>query len=604
MACEKCRLRKVKCDRARPTCLNCARRSLSCGYNGERRKRQRLDSTKVGVAQSHVEGDHQGVEGLIAVHQMTRPDPNFTSVLISSREGRDQPSSAVSDVREAAYLSPESTDSHVSRPYPQMNVRSDMAEAADYVHDHTTSMTCSITGLVTPSDSLLDIILGNPDVDSLPDCNPSVWIRTDTGDEYTGPSSGISTMSELGMNWIRKRVQGSDELCGVFEELRTSVLSLLTQPKCVGPGPWCDPVDSTPKKPLPSVETMWEYVRAYFSSVQIIFPILDQTTFEAELLAFTADQTRSTDSWNALLFAVLASGCRASLSDETASAFQESGSEAWGYFLNALSYERKLMHEATDLTAVKALVVMTTYAQGISSPQRLEYTLCSTASRLAQSLGLNRCPSPEWGLTESEKDERSRVFWVVYCLDKTIALRCGRPSVIHDYDISCSFPLGIRLPQPGDRSAHDITDDLGQKFDFFLCFTVFARLCGKISLQLYSAAALCLRPVYLEETANQLLSSLKSWQESIPASIRPGQPFGRCQVASGAPRMQTLVLHFSYYYALCAIYRRFTPLFCQDNEEIHLEHSVGEASITHIEAARSMVLLTKYIDVETYSPGW
>ncbi|KAF8577045.1 hypothetical protein K439DRAFT_588198 [Ramaria rubella] len=39
MACKFCRVRKIKCDGGRPTCYNCARRSLDCTYDPEVRRR-------------------------------------------------------------------------------------------------------------------------------------------------------------------------------------------------------------------------------------------------------------------------------------------------------------------------------------------------------------------------------------------------------------------------------------------------------------------------------------------------------------------------------------------------------------------------------------
>lgn len=44
-------------------------------------------------------------------------------------------------------------------------------------------------------------------------------------------------------------------------------------------------------------------------------------------------------------------------------------------------------------------------------------------------LGLHRQALRRWHLSDSEIQERNRLFWVVYDLDKTISLRCGRPSV-------------------------------------------------------------------------------------------------------------------------------------------------------------------------------
>jgi hypothetical protein len=291
--------------------------------------------------------------------------------------------------------------------------------------------------------------------------------------------------------------------------------------------------------------------------VQTIFPVLERAIFDPWLTA-RLERPTATISGCALLNAVIASGYRAALSDETTSGFQNSSRESWGYFQNALWYESKLVNGHTDLLAVQALAVMTVYAQGMSSPQRLEYTLSSTTSRLAQSLSLHRHAPPEWGLSEDELEERSRVFWVVYCLDKTIALRCGRPSAILDDDISCPFPRSHITPLQD-------TSDNRTPPSFFLLYARFSRICGRISSLLYSATALCQPSSHLANLARRVLANIESWKMALPTRLRPGQHFGRIQTVGDYSRLQLLVLHFSYYDSICAVHRRFTAIFV-DNE--------------------------------------
>lgn len=66
--------------------------------------------------------------------------------------------------------------------------------------------------------------------------------------------------------------------------------------------------------------------------------------------------------------------------------------------------------------------------QGIASPQ-VECMISAVAVRLALQKGLHKQPSKGWNLTRSEIEERNRTFWILYWLDKTIALRSGRPQV-------------------------------------------------------------------------------------------------------------------------------------------------------------------------------
>ncbi|CAI6013727.1 unnamed protein product [Clonostachys chloroleuca] len=82
-------------------------------------------------------------------------------------------------------------------------------------------------------ETLLDRILEGKDRECTKDRNPALWMRSTDGDEYTGPSSGISTISDLGLNWIRQNVPDSQVLCETIQDIRNGVLSHLRQPKCV-----------------------------------------------------------------------------------------------------------------------------------------------------------------------------------------------------------------------------------------------------------------------------------------------------------------------------------------------------------------------------------
>ncbi|KAL1898524.1 hypothetical protein Sste5346_003428 [Sporothrix stenoceras] len=551
MACQACRMRKIKCDRTRPICQNCRLRSSHCTYAGERRQRRHTD---VGGG-----------------------PPRVTAVQIQRRQQEYTPTGHdYSSIDSTALLG---------------------NTAPPFVSTHGHSHNRGSPGSQGSSHSLLDGILGDDvgevDSDTTPSSsprNPAVWMRLQDGDEYTGPSSGLAAISDVGLEWIRAHASGvedadADGLCATIDEIRTVLMSHLRQPKCVPPEALHTSVMGL--TPLPPPALIRQYVDAYFSSVQTLFPVLDREEFDALWEMYGTSEDMGPPSWHALLNAVVASGCRAALSDEeTAAAFQASGRAAWAFFQNALAYEPLIIHHATDLTAVQAMAALTVFAQGLSSPQRLEYTLCSMAVRLAQGLALHRRPAAEWGLTEAEQRQRDRVFWVIYGLDKTIALRCGRPAVLQDDEISCRFPRQVRVHQ----------DDL-QGLDLFLCFTRMTRICGAVARQLYSVAALSTPSAQLKGTMDQLLADVAQWMESIPTRLRPGRPIHSIATSTAA-RMQLLALHATYFYVLCAIYRRFTPLFTP-GEEANPETIKGI-----VEAARALVLLTKHLDVESFTPAW
>ncbi|KAF7166310.1 hypothetical protein CNMCM6106_002168 [Aspergillus hiratsukae] len=596
MACKACRARKIKCDRTRPVCQNCRQRSSHCTYTGERRTRRWTEAGMPSTDSLSAVRRRQPAE----IRSLMRAD--LPALPPSTRPQMQSPGASPSCWR--------SMDPHPMEMEPDAIAGDILSTRVLSYEPRPVLQTPTSSGASQQQyDNLLDKILDGDDMECLKDRNPALWMRASDGDEYTGPSSGISTVSDLGLNWVRDNVAESDVLCETIQDIRNGILSHIRQPKCIPqdlPLALLTPSSSASTRDisqeLPPAQAM-AYVEAYFSTVQVLFPVLDRDVFLAQLAAVRAGQApASTYSWQALYNAVLASGCRATLSEETAEAFKTSGREAWSYFQKALSFESRILHGATDLMAIQAVAVMTIFAQGLSSPQRLEYTLSSIASRLAQSLALNRHPPPEWDLTESEKRERNRVFWVIYCLDKMIGLRCGRPCVIYDEEVSCCFPRGVRVIQRGD-DAYPMAPGGWPPFDFFLCFTKLSHIGGNVSRMLYSATALYTPSSRLVLRLNGLLEDLQAWVHSIPDDIRPGKHLNRMPDTHGLSRDQIVVLHASYYYVLCAIYRRFTPIFTQDSKS--LEHLIDSKShVSHIEAARCIALLTKHLDFESFSPAW
>lgn len=68
----------------------------------------------------------------------------------------------------------------------------------------------------------------------------------------------------------------------------------------------------------------------------------------------------------------------------------------------------------------------------------LQYILVASAYRLACGQGLHVQPAPSWNLTREEKSLRQCIFWAIYCLDKEIACRSGRPSV-------CGYSIAFQM---------------------------------------------------------------------------------------------------------------------------------------------------------------
>lgn len=96
------------------------------------------------------------------------------------------------------------------------------------------------------------------------------------------------------------------------------------------------------------------------------------------------------------------------------------------------------------------------------------------------------------------QDNKHRLFWSVYCLDKGLSLRLGRASIIQDYDIS--------LPATFNR--FDIADMWKTVYTLWIAMS---RIQGKIYELLYSPAALAQSEIDRVSHARRLATEMQEY---------------------------------------------------------------------------------------------
>jgi hypothetical protein len=95
-------------------------------------------------------------------------------------------------------------------------------------------------------------------------------------------------------------------------------------------------------------------------------------------------------------------------------------------------------------------------------------------------MGLHR-KLDDFGLSQSEINQRRNVFWILYFLDKSMSIRIGQPSVMFDDDV------GIDLPQETEIS--HVLPDGSLNYSIFRCHAQLALLESRIYTELYSIKA-------------------------------------------------------------------------------------------------------------------
>jgi hypothetical protein len=232
--------------------------------------------------------------------------------------------------------------------------------------------------------------------------------------------------------------------------------------------------------------------------------------------------------------------------------------------------------------------------EGLSSPA-VEYMLCSSTARLAQAKGLHLHPLDSWDLDENMIVYRSWLFWTIYCYEKHIAYRSGRPSCIDDDDISCQIPI---TKVPGSR----------MNIEFLSACIKHAQIASRVSKRLATVKAYTQTPRELVQTVSEMDSLLEDWRKSLPDHLQPSHPIKYSTIPEGLLMCHVLYIRYAYYGSLLAIHTIFTypwtTAITTTDHSAAFRDQVALSTNTVVEASRNIILTTKYIDVDTSSPVW
>ena len=237
----------------------------------------------------------------------------------------------------------------------------------------------------------------------------------------------------------------------------------------------------------------------------------------------------------------------------------------------------------------------TLYVEGLGSPA-LEYMLCSGAVRAAQSKGLHRQPSRSWDLPESEILNRNWLFWAIYCCDKQIAFRSGRPSAIDDDNISCQIPAQV----PAGSTSN---------VEVFRAIVRHAQISSQISKRLMSVKAFREKPSEFLRSVSDLHGQLMEFRDSLPPLLRPGRSLTLSQCAQSPTRLtQMFYLHFAYYGSMIATHVLLTYPWTsgrfRTESQPSFRNQISLSSTTVAEAARNIILNTRSLDVNAATPAF
>jgi hypothetical protein len=436
------------------------------------------------------------------------------------------------------------------------------------------------------------------EVEALSDMMCSLVTNNCGETRYIGSSSGFSIFSPKGIQWVNEKTGDSS-----FQEMISN--AAIDDNKWINwkPDVFRDIFHRQIYQPMPPKHEALSLLKDYFENFNCMFPLFHEPTFMHLVDKHYSRDPYEGSGWWASLNVALAIAHRLRVMSNLVP--QDEDQKAWGYLKNALAVQAELTIRNTDLLSVQALLGMAMFLQGTPNPQP-SFFMVAAAIRLAHSIGLHKRGSG-FNLNPAESEQRKRVFWIAYMLDRDLCLRSGRPPVQDDDDMNVELPS----ENPADNIGNIPLADGKGKLNLFRLMAQFALIASKVYKQLYAVKASKQSDGELLNTIGELDRELEEWKDSIPIDFRPEHEIK----ASHTPLiLHIVVLHFAYYNCLTTIHRmsvhhgywtsRLSNYAIQGLNARPLNPRVFSSAALCVSAARASIHLIKYIPHGDFDCVW
>ncbi|KAJ5354050.1 hypothetical protein N7541_006614 [Penicillium brevicompactum] len=388
-------------------------------------------------------------------------------------------------------------------------------------------------------------------------------------DDARVPSSGLAFFSEKKLESLVKRLGSSEirELVHQIDnEIRTRFLASTNNDNAFAHGVRPLALDQ------PSSDELQSYANSYFEIVHPVFPFLDRSDFEERINDAQLSQNLKTDSaFCALFYAVMALGCQY----HGRGTFQPGVGEAWKFFQTSFSCVSGIITSHASLPNLQALIAMAIFALNTSSLQ-IENFLIAEACRTVLTLRYQKSI-----LMDCNDAACYRAFWVVYHMEKQYSFQARSSSAIIDLDVGCQIP--------------SVPESVVKGYNWFMASIRISRIFSITYDTLFSVNASTQPTASLLLAVDHIHKLLEGWRQSIPLVYRPGEVLQRLSFADMSTKEIAIRTHFYYFHLIIAL------------ERMRLHHSRGRQTAdnslqTMLKAATTVAELTRFIDVEPYTP--
>ncbi|KAL9004353.1 MAG: hypothetical protein Q9188_002825 [Gyalolechia gomerana] len=582
-ACDMCRKKKIKCDGKMPACSHCINYKTECNFTHVEKKRAPPKGAKYIEGLENRLGRMEALlklSGLLSDEDVDRTDLGTLEKKLADKTLSKSPAATPANTPKRslsvsqlpATLSPRITTPQANKmPSPQSSAASPKSTENEKPEEEVEAL----------SDMMCSLVTNN--------CGET---------RYIGSSSGFSIFSPKGIQWINEKTGDNS-----FQEMISKAVADDTKWVYWRPEIFSDMFARRTFMPLPPKHEALSLCKDFFDNFNLMFPLFHEPTFMHLVHRQYSRQPYEGSGWWASFNVTLAIAHRIRVMSNLVS--PEEDNKAWMYLKNSMGVLTELTMRNLDLLSVQALLGMAMFLLGTPNPQP-SFFLVAAAIRLSSSIGLHKRGSG-FKLNPVEIEQRKRVFWIGYLLDKDICLRSGRPPAQDDDDMNVDLPS----EDPMDNIGNIPLAEGNGKTNLFRLMCTFAVIESKVYKQLYSTKASKQSDGALLNTIGELDKELEEWKDAIPIDIRPEHEI-KC---AHAPLMlHIVVLHFAYYNVVTTIHRmsihhgywtsRLSNYAIQGLNARPLNPRVFSSAALCVQAARASIHLIRYIPQGDYSCVW
>ncbi|KAF2450022.1 hypothetical protein P171DRAFT_204066 [Karstenula rhodostoma CBS 690.94] len=582
-ACDMCRKKKIKCDGKMPACTHCLNYKTECIFTQVEKKRQPPKGAK------YIEGLENRLARMESLMRLSGvlPEDDDGSTDLATLEKR-----LTDRARQSA--TPRAPSPHQRRA-SSVNASADQREGTPATQPGLPSPR---SGTSSPEPQQQNGSKPEKDEDALAEMMCSLVTNNCGETRYIGSSSGFSIFSPKGIQWVNDKT-GDDS----FQDMIST--AAVEDNKWIQwrPDVFQDIFKRRVYRQLPPKAEALSLLKDYFENFNCMFPLFHEPTFMHLVDKHYSNDPYEGSGWWASLNVALAFAHRLRVMSNLVP--QEEDEKAWQYLKNAMSVQVELTMRNTDLLSVQALLGIGLFLLGTPNPQPT-YFFVAAAIRLSHSIGLHK-KGLAFNLNTSEVEQRKRVFWIAYMLDRDICLRSGRPPIQDDDDMNVELPS----EDPPDNIGNIPLADGKGKMNLFRLMCTFSIIQSHVYKRLYSVKATKQTDGELLNTIGELDKELETWKDEIPLEYRPEHDIK----ASHTPLiLHVASLHLGYYNCLTTIHRmsvhhgywtsRLSNFAIQGLNARPLNPRVFMSAQLCVQAARASIHLLKYIPKGDQSCVW